>query len=109
MLGGAGNIYGGGGGGIVVINALNLTVDGAVTVAENPSLQTFKGLNSLTDISGKNSQGWGYAVFGKIVEGMEVVNAITEMETGSAGHHQDVPVETIEVTETLISDAYSDK
>ena len=65
--------------------------------------------NSFLNHSGKNSQGWGYAVFGKIVEGMDVVNAITEMETGSAGHHQDVPVETIEITETLISDAYSDK
>jgi peptidyl-prolyl cis-trans isomerase B (cyclophilin B) len=65
--------------------------------------------NSFLNHSGKNSQGWGYAVFGKVVEGMEVVNAITEMETGSAGHHQDVPVETIEITETLISDAYSDK
>ena len=65
--------------------------------------------NSFLNHSGKNSQGWGYAVFGKVVEGMEVVNAITEMETGSAGHHQDVPVETIEITETLITDAYSDK
>ena len=65
--------------------------------------------NGFLNHSGKNNQGWGYAVFGKVVEGMEVVNAITEMETGSAGHHQDVPVETIEVTETLISDAYSDK
>ena len=65
--------------------------------------------NSFLNHSGKNSQGWGYAVFGKVVEGMDVVNAITEMETGSAGHHQDVPVETIEITETLISDAYSDK
>ena len=64
--------------------------------------------NSFLNHSGKNSQGWGYAVFGKVVEGMDVVNAITEMETGSAGHHQDVPVETIEITETLISDAYSD-
>ena len=65
--------------------------------------------NSFLNHSGKNSQGWGYAVFGKVVEGMDVVDAITEMETGSAGHHQDVPVEAIEVTETLISDAYSDK
>jgi len=38
-----------------------------------------------------------------------VVNAITEMQTGSSGFHQDVPLETIEITETLISDAYSDK
>jgi peptidyl-prolyl cis-trans isomerase B (cyclophilin B) len=65
--------------------------------------------NGFLNHSGKNSQGWGYAVFGKVTEGMDVVNAITEMQTGSSGFHQDVPLETIEITETLISDAYSDK
>ncbi len=34
---------------------------------------------------------------------------ITKMPTGSSGYHQDVPVETIEITETIVSDAYSDK
>jgi peptidyl-prolyl cis-trans isomerase B (cyclophilin B) len=65
--------------------------------------------NGFLNHSGKNSQGWGYAVFGKVVDGMDVVNAITKMPTGSSGYHQDVPVETIEVTETVVSDAYSDK
>lgn len=65
--------------------------------------------NGFLNHSGKNSQGWGYAVFGKVVEGMDVVSSITEMATGSSGYHQDVPVETIEITETIISDAYSDK
>jgi len=65
--------------------------------------------NGFLNHSGKNSQGWGYAVFGKVVDGMDVVNGITKMPTGNSGHHQDVPVETIEITETIVSDAYSDK
>ena len=43
-----------------------------------------------------------------VVEGMDVVESITKIQTGSAGFHQDVPVETIEITETIVS-AYSDK
>ncbi|MGB0450058.1 MAG: peptidylprolyl isomerase, partial [Porticoccaceae bacterium] len=65
--------------------------------------------NGFLNHSGKNSQGWGYAVFGKVVDGMDVVNGIVKVPTGSSGFHQDVPVETIEITETIVSDAYSDK
>ncbi|MGM0593344.1 MAG: peptidylprolyl isomerase [Pseudomonadota bacterium] len=39
--------------------------------------------------------GWGYAVFGRVVEGMDVVDKIKAVETGSAGFHQDVPVEDV--------------
>ena len=65
--------------------------------------------NGFLNHSGKNSQGWGYAVFGKVVDGMDVVNAITEIRTGRSGYHSDVPTEAIEITETVISDAYADK
>ena len=65
--------------------------------------------NQFLDHSGKNPQGWGYAVFGKVVEGMDVVDAIKAVRTGSSGFHQDVPVDTIEITETLISDAYAER
>ena len=41
--------------------------------------------------SGKTLQGWGYAVFGKVTEGMEVVNAIKKVATGQHGGHRDVP------------------
>ncbi|MDG1165052.1 MAG: peptidylprolyl isomerase, partial [Porticoccaceae bacterium] len=54
-------------------------------------------------------QGWGYAVFGKVVDGMGVIETIKGVKTGNAGHHQDVPVDAIEVTETVVSDAYADK
>mgnify|MGYP000510076205 CR=1 FL=1 len=65
--------------------------------------------NQFLNHSGKNPQGWGYAVFGKVVEGMDVVDAIKAVRTGSSGFHQDVPVDTIEITETLISDSYADR
>lgn len=65
--------------------------------------------NQFLNHSGKNPQGWGYAVFGKVVEGMDVVDAIKAVRTGSSGFHQDVPVDTIEITETLISDAYAER
>lgn len=65
--------------------------------------------NGFLNHSGKNSQGWGYAVFGKVVEGMDVVNNIAKVKTGSSGYHQDVPVDSVEITDTIISDAYSDK
>ena len=40
-------------------------------------------------------QGYGYAVFGKVVKGMDVVNAITKVATGSAGPHQNVPLKPV--------------
>jgi peptidyl-prolyl cis-trans isomerase B (cyclophilin B) len=39
-----------------------------------------------------NAQGWGYCVFGKVVEGSEVVDRIKAVKTGSSGLHSDVPV-----------------
>lgn len=65
--------------------------------------------NGFLNHSGKTPQGWGYAVFGKVVDGMDVVNKIKDVRTGHAGFHQDVPVDSIEITETLVSEAYADK
>ena len=53
------------------------------------------GNNAFLNHSGKTAQGWGYAVFGKVVEGMDVVNAIKVVKTGNRGGHGDVPVENI--------------
>ena len=49
-------------------------------------------------------EGWGYAVFGQVIEGMEVVDKIADVETGSVGPYQDVPVEAITVLKTEIID-----
>lgn len=65
--------------------------------------------NGFLNHSSPTPQGWGYAVFGKVVEGMDVVNAIKAVRTGSSGFHQDVPQDVIEITETIVSDAYADK
>lgn len=43
----------------------------------------------------KSRTGWGYAVFGKVVEGMDVVDAIAQVKTTSKGGHQNVPVEPV--------------
>ena len=53
------------------------------------------GNNDFLNHSGKTTQGWGYAVFGKVVEGMDVVDAIKGMSTGNKGFHQDVPKENV--------------
>ncbi len=51
--------------------------------------------NSFLDFKAENSQGWGYAVFGKVVDGTDVVDAIEKVRTGSKGGHQDVPMEDV--------------
>ena len=51
--------------------------------------------NDFLNFKDKSIQGWGYAVFGKVTEGMDVVDAISKVNTGSRGGHQDVPVDTV--------------
>ena len=65
--------------------------------------------NTFLNHSGKNPQGWGYAVFGKVVDGMDTVNQIKSVKTGRSGMHQDVPTEPVEIQKVTISDEYADK
>lgn len=51
--------------------------------------------NDFLNHTGKNAHGWGYAVFGKVVSGMEVVDAIAKTKTGRMGFYDDVPTEEI--------------
>ncbi|MHB8982251.1 peptidylprolyl isomerase [Thiobacillus sp.] len=51
--------------------------------------------NALLNHRGKSVQGWGYAVFGQVVEGMDVVDAIVAVPRGPWGPHDDVPVEPV--------------
>ena len=53
------------------------------------------GNNGFLNHSGKNPQGWGYAVFGKVVEGIDVVDKIAKVKTGRKGFHDDVPKEDV--------------
>lgn len=56
-----------------------------INVADNPSL----------DHTGKTMRGWGYTVFGRVVDGMDVVDAIVQVPTTSRGGMQNVPVEPV--------------
>lgn len=60
--------------------------------------------NDFLNHSGKNSQGWGYCVFGKVVEGMDVVNQIKAVKTGFSGGHQDVPADNITIESVTVKD-----
>jgi len=51
--------------------------------------------NSFLDHSAPTIQGWGYTVFGEVVDGMDVVNAIKEVKTTNRSGHQDVPAEDV--------------
>ena len=57
--------------------------------------------NAFLDHSAPTPQGWGYAVFGEVVEGREVVDAIQAVKTGSKGFHQDVPVEDVVIEKAV--------
>jgi peptidyl-prolyl cis-trans isomerase B (cyclophilin B) len=51
--------------------------------------------NAFLNHSGQTAQGWGYAVFGRVVEGQDVVDRIRKVKTGTRGMHQDVPVDDV--------------
>lgn len=51
--------------------------------------------NSFLNHTGKTSQGWGYAVFGKVSEGMDIVSKIEGVRTSNKNGHGDVPVEPV--------------
>ena len=58
--------------------------------------------NAFLDHSSPTPQGWGYCVFGKVVEGMDVVNKIKGVPTTSRAGHQDVPAEDIVIEKAEI-------
>ncbi|MBT8083986.1 MAG: peptidyl-prolyl cis-trans isomerase [Woeseia sp.] len=72
-------------------------------VVDSATSQFFINLKD-NDSLNHSSRDFGYAVFGKVTEGMDVVDAIAAVKTGSQGGHQDVPVEPITITEVRIND-----
>ena len=60
--------------------------------------------NAFLNHTGETSQGWGYAVFGMVTEGMDIVDQIAEVATGSSGAYQDVPEEVITIESVTISE-----
>ncbi|OMH29515.1 peptidylprolyl isomerase [Motiliproteus sp. MSK22-1] len=54
--------------------------------------------NTFLDHTAKTTEGWGYTVFGKVVDGMDVVDKIKTVSTTSRAGHQDVPVDDVIIT-----------
>ncbi|WP_374605656.1 peptidylprolyl isomerase [Niveibacterium sp.] len=57
--------------------------------------------NGFLDFKSESPSGWGYAVFGRVVAGSEVVDAIEGVRTGRAGFHDDVPLEAVIIEKAI--------
>lgn len=57
--------------------------------------------NEFLNHTSPTPQGWGYAVFGKVVKGTEVVDAIRQVKTGRSGFHDDVPKQDVVITKAV--------
>ncbi len=58
--------------------------------------------NDFLNFSAPTPQGWGYAVFAQVTDGLDVVDAIRKVPTGSSGFHQDVPREDVVILEATV-------
>ena len=57
--------------------------------------------NAFLNFRAPNAQGWGYAVFGRVVEGQDVVDRIEAVKTGRRGFHDDVPLESVTIDKAV--------
>ncbi len=76
-------------------------------VVDSASSQFFINLadNDFLNHQGKTPNGYGYAVFGQVSEGMDIVDEIAKVSTGNSGHHQDVPKEAVIIESVSIAEA----
>ena len=58
--------------------------------------------NDFLNFKSESAQGWGYAVFGKVVAGTDVVDQIEKVKTGRKGFHDDVPLEDVLITKAVV-------
>ncbi|CCQ12431.1 Peptidyl-prolyl cis-trans isomerase PpiB [Pseudoalteromonas luteoviolacea B = ATCC 29581] len=82
---------------------------GTIAMARTPdphsaTAQFFINVNNNTflNFTSETSQGWGYCVFGEVAEGMDIVNQIKGVATGSHGFHQDVPLEDVIIEKVTV-------
>jgi peptidyl-prolyl cis-trans isomerase B (cyclophilin B) len=57
--------------------------------------------NDFLNFTSESANGWGYAVFGKVTAGTEVVDQIEKVKTGRKGFHDDVPLEDVVITKAV--------
>ncbi|BEU03824.1 peptidyl-prolyl cis-trans isomerase [Agarivorans sp. OAG1] len=61
--------------------------------------------NTFLDFKAETTEGWGYCVFGEVIEGMDVVNKIKGVDTGNFGYvHSDVPLEEVLITSVSVAE-----
>ena len=60
--------------------------------------------NDFLNHTSPTPQGWGYAVFGKVVDGLDIVEKIKKVRTGSKGFHQDVPLDDVIIEKAVVVD-----
>ena len=87
-------------------NGLKNTV-GSIAMARTPdphsaSAQFFINVGDNTFLDYPGQDGWGYCVFGQVVEGMDVVDAIKAVPTGNKGPHQNVPTDPVMINEVSV-------
>ena len=75
-------------------------------VVDSATSQFFINLvdNSFLEFRNPTAQGFGYAVFGKVTKGMETVDKIAKVQTGSRGMHQDVPVKPVVIKKVTVEE-----
>ena len=74
------------------------------SIPDSASSQFFinVGDNDFLNHTAPTSSGWGYCVFGKVIDGMDVVDKIKAVKTGSKAGHQDVPVEAVIIEKAVL-------
>ncbi len=86
-----------------VSNARGTLAMARTMVVDSATSQFFINLKD-NDFLDHGTRDFGYAVFGKVAEGMDVVDKIAAVQTGNRAGHQDVPVEAVTITEVTLDD-----
>ena len=86
-------------------NARGTIAMARTSVVDSATSQFFINLvdNSFLDFQSPTPQGFGYAVFGQVTDGLEVVDAIAKVSTGDCGYHQNVPEKPVVITRVTIA------
>ncbi|MEJ2129549.1 MAG: peptidylprolyl isomerase [Woeseiaceae bacterium] len=84
-------------------NARGTLAMARTNVVDSATSQFFINLND-NDFLNHGSRDFGYAVFGKVTDGMDVVDAIAAVATGTRAGHQDVPVEAVTISEVIVDE-----